>query len=187
MKIRVPYQSLQAHVNRLHRLQQASDVLRRISRFLVLARRLEVQMAELNRPLDVLIDTPTEPTKPLSATYEDLGDEKERTIAKAALTIAELSWLTLLRLQAPSKTAYPATLYEDPIEPGLEGEERPSPGFYTGRISLRSVNVVNNHIPSVENARLTVTSQMETLVLSGLETLVSVLRDNRNTSIDQAL
>lgn len=33
---------------------------------------------------------------------------------------------------------------------------------------------MNSHIASVENARLTVTSQMETLVLSGLETLVSV-------------
>lgn len=56
----------------------------------------------------------------------------------------------------------------------LEGEERPSPGFSTGRISLRSVNVVNSHIASLENARLTVTSQMEALVLSGLETLVRV-------------
>jgi conserved oligomeric Golgi complex subunit 5 len=92
LKIRVPYQSLQGHVNRLHKLQQASDVLRRISRFLILARRLELQMAELNRPLDISIDTPTEPTKSAGASYEELGDEKERTIAKAALTIAELSW-----------------------------------------------------------------------------------------------
>jgi hypothetical protein len=68
----------------------------------------------------------------------------------------------------------------------LEGEERPSPDSYTGRISLRSVNVVNDHIPSLENARLTVTSQMESLVLSGLETLVSVLRDNWIPIIDSA-
>jgi hypothetical protein len=92
LKIRVPYQSLQGNVNRLHRLQQASDVLRRISRFLVLARRLELQMAELNRPNDSSIDTPTEPTKSVGPSHEELGDEKERTIAKAALTIAELSW-----------------------------------------------------------------------------------------------
>lgn len=154
LKIRVPYQALQGHVNRLHKLQQASDVLRRISRFLILARRLELQMAELNRPLDTPIDTPAESAKTVGASYEEFGDEKERTIAKAALTIAELT-----------------TLYEDPIEPVLEGEERPSPGFSTGRISLRSVNVVNSHIASLDNARLTVTSQMEALVLSGLETL----------------
>lgn len=92
MKIRAPYRSLQGHVNRLHKLQQASDVLRRISRFLILARRLELQMAELNKPLDTPIDTPTEPSKSAGAPYEESGDEKERTIAKAALTIAELSW-----------------------------------------------------------------------------------------------
>ena len=49
-------------------------------------------MAELNRPKDPSIDTPTEPSKLVGASYEELGDEKERTIAKAALTIAELSW-----------------------------------------------------------------------------------------------
>ena len=91
MKIRVPYQALQGHVNRLHKLQQASDVLRRISRFFILARRLELQMAELNRPLDTPIDTPAESAKTVGASYEELGDEKERTIAKVALTIAELS------------------------------------------------------------------------------------------------
>ena len=56
----------------------------------------------------------------------------------------------------------------------LEGEERQSHDFSTGRISLRSINVVNSHVAGVENARLTVTGQMETLVLSGLETLVSI-------------
>ena len=103
LKIRVPSQSLQGHVNRLHRLQQASDVLRRISRFLVLARRLELQMAELNRPLDASIDTPTEPTKSVGTSYEELGDEKERTIAKAALTIAELSWSKYLMFKLSLK------------------------------------------------------------------------------------
>jgi len=48
-------------------------------------------MAELNKPLDASIDTPTEPQKSVGASYEESGDEKERTIAKAALTIAELS------------------------------------------------------------------------------------------------
>jgi hypothetical protein len=56
----------------------------------------------------------------------------------------------------------------------LEGEERPSHDSSTGRISLQSINVVNSHIAGVENARLTVTGQMETLVLSGLETLVRI-------------
>jgi len=49
-------------------------------------------MAELNKPLDTPIDTPTAPSKSAGALLEEPGDEKERTIAKAALTIAELSW-----------------------------------------------------------------------------------------------
>ena len=185
LKIRVPYQSLQGHVNRLHKLQQASDVLRRISRFLILARRLELQMAELNRPSDLSIDTPTEPAKSAGTSYEEPGDEKERTIAKAALTIAELSRENQPRFLALSDSNL-ATLYEDPIDPVRE-EERPSPDFSTGRVSLRLVNVVNSHITSLENARLTVTSQMETLVLSGLETLVGASCDTCHPIIDSAL
>lgn len=49
-------------------------------------------MADLNKPLDTSIDTPTEPSRSVGASYEESGDEKERMIAKAALTIAELSW-----------------------------------------------------------------------------------------------
>ena len=48
-KIRVPYESLESNLNRLQRLQVASDALRRISRFVTLSRRLESQMAELDR------------------------------------------------------------------------------------------------------------------------------------------
>ena len=67
----------------------------------------------------------------------------------------------------------------------LEGEERPSRDLSACRISLQSVNVVNSHIAGIEIARLTVTSQMETLVLSGLETLVSVdVCNSRNPIID---
>ncbi|KAK0455394.1 Golgi transport complex subunit 5-domain-containing protein [Desarmillaria tabescens] len=47
LKVRAPYQSLQANVSRLQKLQQASDVLRRTSRFVILARRLQIQMAEM--------------------------------------------------------------------------------------------------------------------------------------------
>lgn len=68
----------------------------------------------------------------------------------------------------------------------FEGEGRPSHDFPTGRISLRSINVVNSHIAGLENARLTVTGQMETLVLSGLETLVGISYDKWNPIIDFA-
>ncbi len=92
LKSRVPYQSLQINVSRLQKLQQASDVLRRTSRFVILARRLQIQMAEMesgsstpDQPLPLIRSKSDE-----SALGQDLEDGKERTIAKAALSIAEL-------------------------------------------------------------------------------------------------
>ncbi|OAX39111.1 hypothetical protein K503DRAFT_690302 [Rhizopogon vinicolor AM-OR11-026] len=89
-KIRVPYQSLETNVIRLQRMRQASDALRRTSRFVVLSRRLETQMSEL-----AAFDKPsTTEKKKLPNVSEGLSvdqqDDKERTIAKAALTLAEL-------------------------------------------------------------------------------------------------
>lgn len=90
VKIRQPYQTLDANVSRLEKLQQAADVLRRTARFVILARRLELQMAELGTgspSYRILTPTPGGADTPLG-TGED---EKERAIAKAALSIAELS------------------------------------------------------------------------------------------------
>ena len=108
LKIRVPYQSLQKHVTKLDRLQQASDILRRTSRFVILARRLELQLAEMNKAdTTESQDTSSAKTKgqangASASTSSGTGaradtpsmeseDDKERAIAKAALTIAELS------------------------------------------------------------------------------------------------
>lgn len=77
-KIRVPYQALQSSVARLQRIQQANDALRRTGRFSVLAKRLEVQMSELGGGAN-------------GSGAEDNQEDKERAIAKAALSIAELS------------------------------------------------------------------------------------------------
>ena len=105
LKIRVPYQSLQKHVTKLDRLQQASDILRRTSRFVILARRLELQLAEMNKA-DTTESQDAKPkgqTNGVSASTSsgagaradtpsmESEDDKERAIAKAALTIAELS------------------------------------------------------------------------------------------------
>jgi len=88
LKIRAPYQSLGAKLLGLQKLQEASDVLRRASRFVVLARRLQLQMLQIDthRPSDA-----NPPSKPQNRNVSDLEeDDKERTIAKAALNIAEL-------------------------------------------------------------------------------------------------
>jgi hypothetical protein len=84
VKIRVPYQSLNMNVAKLEKLHHASDVLRRISRFVVLARRLETQMVELDKL------TTEDAKESVLAASLDGENEKERTIAKAALGIAEL-------------------------------------------------------------------------------------------------
>lgn len=92
-KISGPYEALQKRVSQLERLKQASDVLRRTSRFIVLGRRLETQMAEMNTNLGGTSFTQTL----ISSSREDVEstpleneDDKERAIAKAALSIAEL-------------------------------------------------------------------------------------------------
>lgn len=86
VKIHIPYTSLQTHVTRLQRLQQAGDVLRRTARFVVLARRLESQMRDMK--MDSAQESKTNSTDASLAL--DAEDGKERTIAKAALSIAEL-------------------------------------------------------------------------------------------------
>ncbi|KIM91987.1 hypothetical protein PILCRDRAFT_809983 [Piloderma croceum F 1598] len=167
-KIHIPYTSLQTHVTQLQRLQQASDVLRRTARFVVLARRLEGQMRDMkmggeeNGVDGVMTSTGGE------------EDEKERTIAKAALSIAELVAL----LDGPSTTtdAPETTADTQPAGP-LDGEgnlEKDDPTATTKDttyIPLRSVNAVAAHIPFIEDAREKVTAEMQAMVLTGLSTL----------------
>lgn len=99
-KFRYPYQTMQANVKRLQRLQQASDVLRRTSRFTILVKRLQTQIAEVG---DSAGGTTSRPKAPDSRVNSGLPDgrrsatpgldyegEKERSLAQAALTIAEL-------------------------------------------------------------------------------------------------
>ncbi|KAK0504962.1 Golgi transport complex subunit 5-domain-containing protein [Armillaria luteobubalina] len=154
VKVRVPYQSLQTNVSRLQKLQQASDVLRRTSRFVILARRLQNQMAEMesgsstpDQPLPLIRSKSDE-----SALGQDLEDGKERTIAKAALSIAELA--SLLGGSAS----------------WVSEQNRQSDDFES-RISLRSVNAIAVHVPYIEDARAKVTSEMENMVLTGLTSL----------------
>jgi hypothetical protein len=71
-------------VSKLEKLHHASDVLHRIARFVVLARRLEVQMVELD---NISVESAGTPAVTASLDGEN---EKERMTAKAALSIAEL-------------------------------------------------------------------------------------------------
>lgn len=96
-KIALPYQTLSTSLARLAKLQRASDLARRANRFVVLARRLDVQMTELNaansrasqpRPNGTASGR-TSPNGTLSRDTVD-RDGGERALSEAALTLAEL-------------------------------------------------------------------------------------------------
>ncbi|KAJ7668407.1 Golgi transport complex subunit 5-domain-containing protein [Mycena polygramma] len=163
LKVRVPYQALQTNVSRLQKLQQASDVLRRTSRFVVLARRLQTQMTEMEvNSNEDSVSAPRKMDSQMNLLGQDPEDEKERTIAKAALSIAEL--VALLDGPVPVTSSAEA----DPLsaDMGMAKLEQSGAG-----IPLRSINAVAAHVPFIEDARTKVTSEMENMVMTGLTTL----------------
>ncbi|RDB25440.1 Conserved oligomeric Golgi complex subunit 5 [Hypsizygus marmoreus] len=170
LKIRVPYQSLQTNVSRLQKLQQASDVLRRTSRFVILARRLQLQMVDMDsskvpdsKSEGRLGPSESSDSSGLLASGHGLEDEKERTIAKAALSIAELGAL----LDGPNIDKGSTSLDRYRNADGTASTDETS----VLDIPLRSINAVAAHVPFIEEARAKVTSEMETMVLTGLSTL----------------
>ena len=63
---------------------------------------------------------------------------------------------------------------ENGVEEDAQGHAgRPDPT--TDTIPLRSINAVATHVPFIEDARTKVTAEMESMVLTGLATLVSHL------------
>ncbi|GLB37263.1 putative golgi transport complex subunit 5 [Lyophyllum shimeji] len=173
-KIRVPYQSLQSNVSRLQRLQQASDVLRRTSRFVVLARRLQIQMADMDNSSSADVKrasakTETSHADGLLTHGHDLEDEKERVIAKAALSIAEL--VALLDGPNAGKHAIVLDRHGDRKTGPKTGAAEDGIVDTQQTVPLRSINAVAAHVPFVEEARMKVTNEMENMVLTGLTTL----------------
>ncbi|KAG2055186.1 hypothetical protein BDR06DRAFT_1020429 [Suillus hirtellus] len=157
-KIRVPYRILETSAIRLQRTRQASDALRRISRFIVLSRRLDTQMTEF-----AAFDKPSTAEKKLDNSnrlFADQQDDKERIIAKAALTIAELGAL----LDGPEDTG-------DTLKNCLpETGHRTTPTM-DALVPLRSVKATLAHVPFIEEARCKVTREMESMIITGLSSL----------------
>ncbi|TFK54291.1 hypothetical protein OE88DRAFT_1654898 [Heliocybe sulcata] len=159
-KIRAPYQTLESNVNRLQRLQQALDVLRRMSRFVVLGRRLESQMNEM-----AAAEGASEPSAGGASTPSrilDHDEDKERTISKAALSIAELT--ALLDASPGTEAKQDGTSIDDSAsrQPADDTESM---------ISLRAIDAVAAHIPFIEETRAKITAEMENMVVTGLATL----------------
>ncbi|KAJ7209565.1 Golgi transport complex subunit 5-domain-containing protein [Mycena pura] len=162
LKVRVPYQSLQTNVSRLQKLQLASDVLRRTSRFVVLARRLQAQMTEMDSNNNT--DNPTANADVHITLGQDPEDDKERTIAKAALSIAEL--VALLDGPAPL-----SSFAGDDVAKSVDESGGGAANNADAWISLRSIKAVATHVPYIEDARTKVTSEMQNMVLTGLTSL----------------
>lgn len=180
-KIRVPYQTLEGHVSRLQRLQLASDVLRRTARFVIVARRLEFQMAEMNKAIGSTSGEGGEKTKisgkQLNNTVDDgYEGEKERNLAKAALSIAELGRHIPFIHSLEILTIMAASLLDDsmprPNSPTNSSHESERSISDDSTIPLRSVNAVTAYLPAIDKARAQVTTEMENMVVSGLATMV---------------
>ncbi|EIW72791.1 hypothetical protein TREMEDRAFT_25851, partial [Tremella mesenterica DSM 1558] len=131
-KIHTPYEHLSLLVRRQHLLALASDLTRRAARFVLVARRLEGQM------------------KRTKIAPGGSGEgEKERELAKAALSVAELDAL----LKPP----------EIATEEGMPTESDPLP--------LDSLAFVQTYQPVVNKARDTIIHEMEDMVINGLADL----------------
>lgn len=174
------------HVSRLYTLHQASDVLRRASRFVILARRLQVQMNEMNDKVDredkSTIQIDSQDTS-VPAQNMRIEDEKERAIAKAALSIAELGVLRCRIHVSIIICKIPVSLLEGlPDESPLtrppeddDDTQKSDDAEITQDISLRSINAISTYEPFIQDARIRVTVEMENMVVTGLKTLVSMI------------
>ncbi|CAE6356873.1 unnamed protein product [Rhizoctonia solani] len=163
LKVHVPYQNLASLFSQLQKLRQAADVLRRTSRFVALARRLELQMKEIDSGLPTLTPSKSLPpgdprgsldivTPGAGAGAED-GNAKERAVARAALSAAELA--SLLEVPAPITTLAPAN------------DEQPA------FIPLQKINVIARLVPTLETSRKRINEEMESMIVEGLASLAS--------------
>ncbi|KAK2467810.1 hypothetical protein APHAL10511_000105 [Amanita phalloides] len=150
-KVHDPYRSLQRHVTRLRYLQQASDLLRRISRFITLARRLHVQMSELDQSLGSDF---SQLENKLPTMNHESRDEADRILAKGALCLAEL--LTCLDEPLVQMT-YPNS-----------DDKLTDVGFKPNKNTLRSVDLVDHYMPLVEGSKNRITQIMEIMLYAGL-------------------
>ncbi|KAG9098973.1 hypothetical protein FS749_002432 [Ceratobasidium sp. UAMH 11750] len=170
LKVRVPYQTLAGLFSQLQKLRQASDVLRRTSRFVTLARRLESQMKEIDGgALTVSASSKSVPTSgstenPGSSTPSgDDGNAKERAVARAALSVAELSSL----LSAPTTTLSPTS---SPVNGTTNLVTEPlahTPAF----VPLEEINIIARLIPVVDASRRRIIEEMEAMIVEGLSSL----------------
>ncbi|GAA6033903.1 hypothetical protein JCM8097_000395 [Rhodosporidiobolus ruineniae] len=143
-KITSPHQSLSSALILLTRLRRAASLARRGQRFMVLARRLKGQMGEIQAG---------------EAEGKEAGERRERAMAEAALTLAEIE--SLLSVSSDVPTSAPAGT----------GEGEPDEDDPEALLPIRSLLAVEGAIPAVERARGLVVEEMEGAVQRGLTEL----------------
>ncbi|QRW11451.1 conserved oligomeric Golgi complex subunit 5 [Ceratobasidium sp. AG-Ba] len=171
LKVRVPYQTLAGLFSQLQKLRQASDVLRRTSRFVTIARRLESQMKEVDGSAPAATSNSktasgtgsTENVGTSTPTGADDGNARERAVARAALSVAELSSL----LVVPTTMLPPAS---SPVNGTAANNTAPAaniPPF----VPLQQINIISRLIPIVDASRQRITEEMEAMIVEGLSSL----------------
>ncbi|CAG8591609.1 15706_t:CDS:10, partial [Acaulospora colombiana] len=182
-KLSNPYAALRTHATRLQKLQVASDVLRRVARFFMLSRRLEVQMALIKQgptytesivksPTNTkadLIKSPTSPDTPRLEKEDDLEKERERTIIKAALSVAEIFDSDLKQDEDGNLQNQSDVHLDKDVEESVDHEDDLPTELPP--ISLRALHVISSHLPNVETAREQIMSEMEAMLVTGVQEL----------------
>ncbi|OCF73876.1 hypothetical protein I204_05721 [Kwoniella mangroviensis CBS 8886] len=130
-KIHTPYSNLSLLVARQQVLGLVTDLTRRASRFVLLARRLEGQLKKMEESEKGKVE-----------------GERERELAKAALSVAELDAL----LKPPSNEE------EEEINDAQQ-------------IPLQELEFVEAYLSVIDKARDTIIQEMESMVVSGLADL----------------
>ncbi|GAA5902669.1 uncharacterized protein JCM6883_007203 [Sporobolomyces salmoneus] len=164
-KISIPHDNLSNQLVLLTRLKRAASLTRRAQRFIFLAKRLEGQMGELDESNSGMRQSIGMGNGTLLEERERGTERRERTMAEAALTLAEIE--TLLTAG-------------EGIEYDLDDPEAILP--------IRSLFIVETHLTAVELARERVVEEMQTSVQKGLTELdqpllASALQTSYNLSV----
>ncbi|CAE6440006.1 unnamed protein product [Rhizoctonia solani] len=165
LKVHVPYQTLAGLFSQLQKLRQAADVLRRTSRFVALARRLELQMKEVDSGVSTSTSSKSLPSGKSRESIDSIasglgvgaedGNAKERAVARAALSVAELSSL----LEPPTSSNVPTSLAVE------KAEDQPT------FIPLEKINVIARLVPTLDSSRKRINEEMESMIVEGLASL----------------
>lgn len=109
----------------------------------------------------------------------ELEGEKERALAQAALSVAEIGELYAHTVAGACMTELGRLAAGDLLEvPPPDTDDELSPP----QISLRDIHTISTHIPFVETSRAKIAADMENMILNGLAETVwefSLLRHHK--------